>query len=212
MKSEIDIIDGVVERIESKGFDALTDAEQYYFAIWWLEGETNNGAFDQYFYNSSGELAHEALQGLKQVGAYRMADIFQAAISLFPNAHVPKEREQRNKILETFSTQQEESLNRLSSEFTDYPDDLESLLNAYVEKNEQYFLGPKTLLEMWHARRARGADTQPKGISEWDLEKEAAWDALYTDRTCPVCGQPAPNYRKTCKRCDYPHGRANEQP
>jgi hypothetical protein len=207
MKHEVDIMDSIYERIEAEGFDALTDSERYYFAIWWLEGEANNGAFDQYFGNSSGEFANEALQGLKAVGAHRMADIFEAAINLFPNSQVPTDREERNKVLDNFTPDQEQQLSKLTSEFTDYPDDLSSLLNAYVEEHQEQFLGPTTLLELWHAQRARGAETVPHRISNWDLEKEAEKDALYTDRKCPICEQPAPNYRKTCKRCGYPFGR-----
>lgn len=211
MKRETDIIDSIGERIEAEGFDALTDSERFYWAIWWLEAETNNGGFDQYFSNSSGELAHEALQGLKAVGAQKMADVFQKAIEIFSGSQVPKNREQRNIILDTFTSSDEVRLEQLSNEFTDYPDDLPSLLDEYVKKHEQYFLGPKTLLEQWNARRARGADTKPQGVSEWDLDKEAATDAQFTDRKCPICGQPAPNYKKICKCCGYPYGRASKK-
>lgn len=207
MKHEVDIMDRIYERIEAKGFDILTASERYYLTIWWLEGEANNGSFDQYFRNSSGEFAHEALQGLKAVGANQMADIFQTAISLFPNALVPIDREERNKVLDAFTPKRKQQLNKLSDEFTDYPDDLSSLLNTYVEEHQEQFLGPTTLLELWNARRARGADTVPHRLSNWNLEKEAENDALITDRKCPICEQPAPNYRKTCKKCGYPIGR-----
>jgi hypothetical protein len=211
MEREVNIIDSISERIEGEGFDALTDPERYYWAIWWLEGEVNNGTFEQYFHNSSGELAHEALQGLKAVGARQMAAIFQTAIDLFPNSQVPKNREKRNQILDEFTPSQEVKLEKLSHAFTNYPDDLPFLLETYVKDHEEYFLGPRTLLEQWNARRARGADTHPQVVSEWDLDKEAAKDAQFTDRKCPICGQPAPNYRKTCKRCGYPYGRDIEQ-
>ncbi len=210
MKREVSIIDSVGERIEAKEFDALTDSERFYWAIWWLESEANNGTFDQYFHNSSGEWAHEALQGLKAVGALQMAAIFHKAIDLFPNSQVPKDSEKRNQILNSFTLSQEEELEKLSHSFTDYPDDLHTLLDTYVKNHEKYFLGPKTLLEEWNARRARGVDTRPQGVSKWNLDKEAATDAQFTNRKCPICVQPAPSYRKTCKRCGYPYGRAFE--
>src|SRR5690348_5542217 len=118
MKREIDLMESIGERIEAHGFDALTDAERHYYAIWWLEAEASNGAFDQYFRNSSGELAHEALAGLKAVGAHRMADIFQSALNLFPNAQVPADSEERNRILDAFTPQQEQQLDTLSNAFT----------------------------------------------------------------------------------------------
>jgi DNA repair exonuclease SbcCD ATPase subunit len=140
-----------------------------------------------------------------------MAAIFQAAIDLFPNSQVPKDREQRNQVLDAFTPSQEKRLEQLSRAFTDYPDALSSLLDTYVEEHEEDFSGPKTLMEQWNARRARGAETRPQGVSEWDLDKEATTDAQFTDRKCPICGQSAPNHRKTCRRCGYPYGRAVEQ-
>ena len=211
MKHEVDILDRIYERIEADGFDALTDCERYYFAIWWLEGEAGNGSFDQYFCNSSGEFAHGALQGLKAVGAHQMAEIFEAAINLFPNAQVPTGKVERNKVLDTFTPAQKQQLDKLSGMFTDYPDDLALLLDNYVEEHQKQFLGPTTLLELWHARRARGADTVPHRISNWNLDEEAEKDALATNRKCPICEQPASNYRKTCKKCGYPVGRVIQQ-
>lgn len=208
MEDKIEILDGIEERIEADGFESLTAPELHYFAVWWLEAETSNGAFHQYFSNSSGELAHEALEGLKAVGAAQMAAYFQQAINLFPNGQVPKDREERSRLLDDFSPASEEKLHQYSNAFSDYPDDLRTLLQAYVTAHERQFLGPKTPLALWHARHTRGAETRPRSISNWDLDKEAAADALATDRKCPMCGQPAPTYRKTCKRCGYPYGRA----
>jgi hypothetical protein len=160
MDYEIDVMEGIGERIEAGGLDALTDAERYYFAIWWLESEANNGALEQFFRNPPGTLAHDALAGLRAVGAYRMAEIFQSAIELFPNAGVPEDLADRNHILDTFSPEQQHGLDQLSDAFTDYPDDLPALLSAYVDNHQQQFPGPTTFLELWQARSARGAKTQ----------------------------------------------------
>jgi hypothetical protein len=208
VEHEIGVMDSIGERIEEVGFDALTDHERYYWAIWWLESEANNGSFDQYFRNDSGELAHLALQGLSAVGARHMAALFQAAIDLFPNSEVPTKRERRNRILDDFTRLQEQRLDQLADEFVQDPDDTAELLESFVENNAEQFRGPKTEMERWNARRARGADTRPHGVFEWDLDEEAAKDIKTTDRKCPVCAQPAPDYRKTCKRCGYPYGRA----
>ncbi len=39
---------------------ALSNGMQYVYTTWWLEAEVNNGGFNQYFYNSSGQFAEEA--------------------------------------------------------------------------------------------------------------------------------------------------------
>ena len=44
---------------------------------------------------------------------------------------------------------------------------------------------------------------------EQDRKKRAAEkDAAITDRRCPKCGSPCPEYRKTCKACGFEVGRA----
>ncbi len=210
MHHEVDIIDSIYERIEADGFDALTDAERYYFALWWLEGETNNGTFHQYFHNSSGDFAYDALAGLKAVGAHQMAALFQAAIALFPNGQVPKDQQQRQQLLDAFTPAQNEKLDQLSDAFTDYPDDLGRLLAVYVQEHAADFRGPKSLLERWHMRRARGADTRPPSVNPENLEKWLEEDARVATRLCPACGQPCPDWRIECRRCDYPLRRAKK--
>lgn len=110
MKREVGVIDSIRERIQAEGFDALTESERYYWAIWWLEGEANNGGFDQFFRNSSGELTEDALRGLTAVGAHRMAGIFQAAVDLFPNGQVPKNHQQGERIHDVFTPSQQARL------------------------------------------------------------------------------------------------------
>jgi len=202
MESDLDIIDGIGERVMTDGLDALTDPERYYLAISELEAEANNGSFDQFFSNSSGELTRDALDGLKAVGATSMAAIFQRAIDLFPNGDVPRDGDLRT---------QNEQLNDLSQAFTDYPDDLRTLLDQYARAHESEFFGPRTLLERWHARSARGAETRPPSVFKRDLDKEAIEDARLTDRKCPICAQPALEHRRICRRCGYPYGRAVRQ-
>lgn len=206
---EVEIIESIQDRIEAVGFEALTPEERYYFAIWWLESEANNGAFHQFFSNPARELSHDAATGLRAVGASRMAELLESAITLFPDATVPRKREERKRILEGFSDAQSAELDRLSNAFTDYPDHLRTLLEQYVRRNDEQFRGPHSVRELWEARRARGAQTQPRRVNPIDLEKTAAEDAkMESSRPCPQCGQPTPGYRKTCKRCGFPIGRA----
>jgi hypothetical protein len=53
---------------------------QAIFATWILEAEVDNGGFNQYFWNISGELADEALAGLLSIGAPRHATALSGAM------------------------------------------------------------------------------------------------------------------------------------
>ena len=46
------------------GLSGLTEHEGYYFSVGILDGEIYNGGFDQFFYNSSGDLYDAAERGL----------------------------------------------------------------------------------------------------------------------------------------------------
>ncbi len=206
MKPEVDVLDSIGERIARDGLASLTDPERFYRAIWVLECEANNGSFHQFYSNDSGSLAHEALAGLRAVGAHKMAALFEASLALFPDSNIPDEREARNALLEAMSEPQLAAMDRLAWEFVDYPDDLAALLQTYVLAHDADFRGPRTLLDMWRSKRARGADTTPLYTREIDFAIEAEKDRHNSSRPCPVCDYPSPDYRATCKRCGFPLG------
>jgi hypothetical protein len=201
MLPELDIFLSIGERAETVGYDGLTEAEQNLYAISWLEGEAANGSLHQFFWNVPPDAAYHALRGLEAVGATQMAAAVRSAISLFPNGRIPDDPDERVVVMDSF----ERELDRFSDAFLEYPDPLAALIEKYYLDNEHAFLGPKTLLERWHLRRERGEDTTPVYRSrKIDWEKEAESDRVNSSQPCPICAYPTPDYRPTCKRCDYP--------
>ena len=61
---------------------------------------------------------------------------------------------------------------------------------------------------LWSQRIGRddGDDdaTRPRQEQEARLDSMAAKDAAITDKRCPFCCKPCPDYRKTCKHCGKP--------
>lgn len=55
-------------------------------------GEVRNGGHIQYFWNSSGSLAHETIAILEKLGLEQAAQILRNAVQVFPNGQVPKQR------------------------------------------------------------------------------------------------------------------------
>jgi hypothetical protein len=53
------------------------------YATWLVDAEVNNGGFNQYFFNSSGQYAGEALAGYELLGATDYAAVMQSAIATF---------------------------------------------------------------------------------------------------------------------------------
>ena len=50
----------------------LTNGQQAVFSTWWLEAEVNNGGFNQFYFNSSGQFAEMAVIGFLTIGANKI--------------------------------------------------------------------------------------------------------------------------------------------
>lgn len=65
------------------GFDSLLPEERDFLFLWFLNTEVFNGGLVQYFDNSAGDTALQALSALSAVGATRAHDILKRAIAAF---------------------------------------------------------------------------------------------------------------------------------
>lgn len=122
---------------DDKDFESLNSIEKNILYIEMLEGQVNNGGFDQYFFNSSGEYAHETLIALKEIKAPKMAEILNRAITVFPTSPIPKDTEQRRKYMEDVPENISETWGKLDDEFYKYPENLAGLVIEYVKANKE---------------------------------------------------------------------------
>ena len=104
--------------------EKLTEPQKTFYFNQYLEKEINNGGFNQYFYNSSGDFSHQTLISLRQINATKTANILQLAIDQFPNSAVPKDRSERQKILGKIEEKAEEAWEQLDKKFLEYTNDL----------------------------------------------------------------------------------------
>lgn len=183
--------DIVFERVETVGAENLTEVEKYYWLLWLVEAEANNGGLEAFLENSF-EYAKETIKALNAVKALKMAEILENAVNLY---------ESSRKNIDS------NEMRGFSNNFTDYPDNLGQLIDSYINENRDKLLGPKNELELWKSKKARNANTPRFVTKDIDYEKEALEDAQYSSRNCPECSQPVPDYRKTCKKCGYPIGK-----
>ena len=77
----------------------ITPGQLGLWAILNANGQVCNGGFSQFFFNSYGELAEEALQGFRLFGMDDYAGIFESAYAMFRERPIPKNREKRIEIL-----------------------------------------------------------------------------------------------------------------
>ena len=83
------VLDYIFHQIDRSGEDAavvvpaLPEGLQMVYATWLVESEVSNGGFPQYFWNSSGEFAVEALYGYRMLGAQRHAATLETALATY---------------------------------------------------------------------------------------------------------------------------------
>ena len=119
--------------------DTLTEAQKNLYYNQNLEREVNNGGFNQYFINSSGDFAHETINSLRTIGANHTADILQSAIDQFPDKKVPRDRDARIDLVGQIEETANEKWEELDQKFFEYKDDLNSLNIEYVKKHRTEF-------------------------------------------------------------------------
>jgi Domain of unknown function (DUF4375) len=117
----------------------LTEPQKLFYLNQNLEREVNNGGFNQYFLNSSGDFAHETVLSLKTIGADITAQILQTAIDQFPEKYVPKNKDEREILLEKIEGLANKVWEELDQQFFEYKDNLNSLNIEYVRINKSFF-------------------------------------------------------------------------
>jgi hypothetical protein len=127
---------GLSDKIHMKGFDSLSHPERVLHHVYWLETEINNGGFEQYFGNSSGDYAIDTPAALDEIGAHQTAQLVRRAMDLFPGGPPPSDRQKRVEKLNLMDDDTVKQLSALDSEFLEYRDPLEELQIKYMMANK----------------------------------------------------------------------------
>jgi hypothetical protein len=100
-----------------------------------VEGEVNNGGFDQFFFNSSGDYAKETIDALKQIGAHQTAEIVQRACERFPLGSPPTDISLRRTLMLESVSPDADAFIDLDERFYSYEEPISDLLEIYKEKH-----------------------------------------------------------------------------
>uniref|UniRef100_Q0I3J6 DNA mimic protein DMP19 C-terminal domain-containing protein n=1 Tax=Histophilus somni (strain 129Pt) TaxID=205914 RepID=Q0I3J6_HISS1 len=101
----INIYDGYEKYLQSA--KAFTLEQRYLLAITWYFVEVNNGGHHQFFYNSTGIVWEDALNGFKHFGMNEFAANFQKVID-YCGGTISFDREERCRMLEILEENEEE--------------------------------------------------------------------------------------------------------
>lgn len=134
-------LDTFIAKLCSYGdeMDKLTEPQKQFYYNQCLEREINNGGFNQYFFNSSGDFANLTIQSLRTIGANTTADILQKAIDQFPDKKVPLDWTERQEILEQIQDTADPVWEELDQKFYEYADDLNNLNLNFIRQHKADF-------------------------------------------------------------------------
>jgi hypothetical protein len=144
LTDQTDFLIAINERLNERTdygdhLERLSAEEQVFYICNLLMEEVNNGGFDQFLYNSSGDHAYRVEDCLRIIGANKTADICHTAFSAFGKP-IPQNRDKRQKFLEKMESDEiSDILSRCDDQFYEYPDPLEGLCYRYIVANKSKF-------------------------------------------------------------------------
>ncbi len=147
MDNETDMVIKIGQSIWSKcevkedlNFDSLNEFEKTVILIDLLEGQVNNGGFDQYFFNSSGNFAIETLKALEEINAPFVKGLLQEAINNFPKIPFPASIEERRMLMKDLPESISIVWGNLDEKYyRENPENLANLVVGFVKRNKKYF-------------------------------------------------------------------------
>lgn len=135
----MELADGPNTAIYQTAFQEQCAPQQVFSAIWEMEGQVNNGGFDQFFINCESDIVQFAPEALRRIGAHQCAQIVQAAVYSMTSTFWDKAEDEEKRA--ALDDDLSEKLDALSDEFIAYPDNLTELLFQFVECHPEAF-GP----------------------------------------------------------------------
>jgi len=119
-----------------------TKSQQAIYIIGRLEAEVNNGGYNQFYFNSSGQYADLAPDALKLVGASKFANLTIRANEVYKREN-EKITKQQDGSLEGFSKSYDNNpLNKFDDEFYELykKEDLQKIQINYIRNHKQDFI------------------------------------------------------------------------
>jgi predicted peroxiredoxin len=120
-------------------------SKQAVYMIWLLEGEVNNGGYNQFYFNPSGQFYKHLPEMLKLVGADKFADLTKRANRTFEKENA-KITQNQDGTLEGFSKSFEDNpLNKYDTEFYKLyeKESLQDIQVKYIRTHKEEFVEKK---------------------------------------------------------------------
>jgi hypothetical protein len=120
------------DRMAREGFEALDERAKNIAAAWLVSGKVANDGFGRYFAGATGDLAYYAPAAFRGIGAFALAEIVEDANRLLGAEFLRRERAARAERVRALEDAGRGPFDALEARFYACPDDVDLLLDAYV--------------------------------------------------------------------------------
>lgn len=135
--------DSLVQRDGTEGgYEGFNEAERIYFAVGVFHGEVYNGGMDQFFWNRSGDMFRDVVNGLLELRAHEALKLLlRAKEILFAGREPPQDRGERWRAMRQYAEEDsaprpdwDVELEQVDNAYFEDPDRLEDKLRAFAEE------------------------------------------------------------------------------
>lgn len=135
--------DSIAQELEYLGDDSeacarLNPGRRAMLMAWYVSMEVNNGGFEQYFINSTGNTATFAPESLRHLGDEMVATLVERANSVFAKGP-PHDRDDRIREVEKLGEKAQEIWSKLDSEYFGLPDGSKFQFEYMKTHPEEFF-------------------------------------------------------------------------
>ena len=121
------------------GFDALSEPQKRYYAVFLYDADVRNGGHLQYLGNFAPRDFHLAVYGLRAVQAPKRAAILEEGLQVFGRSAPPKSRRRRHQILNGLTKRQRKVLSDLDQRYYEGRENVNKLLALYAVNHKKEF-------------------------------------------------------------------------
>jgi|SRR5215475_4482502 len=142
------ILDNISELLKESGKDEflvvqrLSPGQRSLYTTWWVEAEVNNGGFNQFYFNSSGQYSLMAVEGFRLFGATKHMQLMERANATYLS-NVKNLERFNDGTLESFSESYKNNpLNELDDLFykLEQEENLSQLRIRYIRSHVEEFI------------------------------------------------------------------------
>ena len=125
---------------EDEELAAMLRGDRAPYVLFSVDGEINNGGFSQFLWNSTGSLFEQARADAELVGAHSAAALLSELPAILGSSTIPRDREERQRLVDGLSPRQEAALSTLDGRwFDEVGAEITDRLNEYYAEHPASF-------------------------------------------------------------------------